>query len=525
MNNKRLTAEILLDDQVVLTIDENLLNAEINMLDRSDVTNVVDWGIFANRGSLSFIDNSGLFNVSSETLDTIKSATVYIYICKVENRQIATFNIDDCLYDEETKQVRLSLISKLIDWQNIFSNYSNIYIFNEETIGNIVSQISTEYGVQITLGEDVYDILNTTISCTFLENESLWSVMTKICQASMSRIIEDEYGNAILTGQYVERTPIVLSTSNVLKYESFDFVQVANTSIDVISRDKYTGVIPEALKKTIALKWDDTLPIPNPIVSNGDKIVIGEMTPIFALKSYRNGNGSISIISPYKIYRIVNIYPYTDKRTVENFTNVSEREGVYTQFVENSTLTNNSDINLKINLTVLEVDYQEGDLPYKATTVTSMDIKISADYFIDSSRQTITNIIDSNKKSSIYSIASNELIQSENYHTTKEFKNISHGQYILQKVEDKYSNGVECLTCDCLFNNYYKEDGELIYSRDTISSSLQRYDIIIPYTKKNGVLTPLRKKKDGTPKQFRIVGISYLYDGFLTQKLQLQEET
>jgi hypothetical protein len=41
---------------------------------------------------------------------------------------------------------------------------------------------------------------------------------------------------------------------------------------------------------------------------------------------------------------------------------------------------------------------------------------------------------------------------------------------------------------------------------------------------KKGEKVPLRKNEDGTPKKFRIIGISYSYDGLLKQKLSVQEE-
>jgi hypothetical protein len=129
------------------------------------------------------------------------------------------------------------------------------------------------------------------------------------------------------------------------------------------------------------------------------------------------------------------------------------------------------------------------------------------------------------KKDSIddTNIQSNDLIQDGSY-LFDSTNQLSLGDYILQEVSRRYSHGIECFEIECLFNDYYNENGELVFSKSDLSQHFNKYDVIIPYTVKRGKTVPLRKNSDGTPKKFRIIGISYSYDGLLKQKLSVQEE-
>ena len=53
--NKRIVVEISKADELIMTIDENMLSCEFGALDRGNITDVTDWGIYANRGFISFI--------------------------------------------------------------------------------------------------------------------------------------------------------------------------------------------------------------------------------------------------------------------------------------------------------------------------------------------------------------------------------------------------------------------------------------------------------------------------------------
>ena len=81
-NNKRLIAEIINGEEVIMTIDDNMSYCEFGALDRGNITDVVNWGIYANRGSISFIDNVGYFNNDNVNSLELKSAVVKFYLAK-----------------------------------------------------------------------------------------------------------------------------------------------------------------------------------------------------------------------------------------------------------------------------------------------------------------------------------------------------------------------------------------------------------------------------------------------------------
>ena len=75
-----------------------------------------------------------------------------------------------------------------------------------------------------------------------------------------------------------------------------------------------------------------------------------------------------------------------------------------------------------------------------------------------------------------------------------------------------------------MFNDYCDVNGNKVFDTNDLSAHFKKYDVIIPYVMKKGKTVPLRINEDGTPKQFRIIGISYSYDGLLKQKLSIQED-
>ena len=144
------------------------------------------------------------------------------------------------------------------------------------------------------------------------------------------------------------------------------------------------------------------------------------------------------------------------------------------------------------------------------------------DYFIDGDQLESNNI--TNAIEDIYKIPSSDLVQENSYYLEDSGDKIHLGEYILRETNRRYGNGIECFEIECLFNDYYDENGNKVFSKDDLSTHFKKYDVIIPYVKKRGQTVPLRVNEDGTPKKFRIIGISYSYDGFLKQKLSVQEE-
>ena len=115
--NKRLIAKIFNGEKLVMTIDKNMLSCEFGALDRGNLTDVVNWGIYANSGSISFIDKVGYFNSQNVNSAGIKNHIVKFYLAKNKEKLISTFKVDTVEFDDETRRVDIQLVSKIIDLQ------------------------------------------------------------------------------------------------------------------------------------------------------------------------------------------------------------------------------------------------------------------------------------------------------------------------------------------------------------------------------------------------------------------------
>ena len=118
---------------------------------------------------------------------------------------------------------------------------------------------------------------------------------------------------------------------------------------------------------------------------------------------------------------------------------------------------------------------------------------------------------------------SNELLQTSNYINTVDCKAIDTDY---DKTLTEYSNGKETATLLCSISDYYDESGNKVIAIDNSTNKMcfRMYDIVEPYVfGANGQDKPLSKNKDGSPKQFQVLGVKPIYDGAVWQELTLQE--
>ncbi len=93
-----------------------------------------------------------------------------------------------------------------------------------------------------------------------------------------------------------------------------------------------------------------------------------------------------------------------------------------------------------------------------------------------------------------------------------------------KKTLDNYKDGKETATIRCSISKYYDENDILMISDENGKMSFDIYDVVTPYTYGGeGKDVPFSLKKDGTPKNFQVVGIKFIYDGAVWQELTLQE--
>jgi hypothetical protein len=117
----------------------------------------------------------------------------------------------------------------------------------------------------------------------------------------------------------------------------------------------------------------------------------------------------------------------------------------------------------------------------------------------------------------------NELLQTSNYIDTVQCKAIDTDY---NNTLTKYSNGKETATILCSISDYYDESKNKVIAIDNSTNKMcfRMYDIVEPYVfGANGQDKPLSKNKDGSPKQFQVLGVKPIYDGAVWQELTLQE--
>lgn len=514
-NNKRLVAKIMEGDNVLMTIDKTLLNIEFGALDRGDITNVVEWGVYSNRGSLSFIDNEGLFkNAEQNEIPYV----VKIYISyKDKETLISTFNIESVSNLEETKEVKLQLIGKNSSLEKLSHNpFFDLIETSASNLSNIVYPA-------IKKGYDLKNIESTKIFCPHLEKGSVWNGLTKICESSMSRVYENENGEPTISNSFPQRTPIEIKPQNILNISEPYFVRVANSSIDVLNVEKRYDSLVEGFNESIDINFNESgEPFSTSIGDYSFYKDDSDINPTIKLDFELNAETKHNITKGI----MLNGYVLLTESVERLRTDISGAE--FPTIVESTFSSDikkgdfyldlsNKKIKLEINGLIVYKDRVETIIRTK-----NIVAKIKTDYAVEIGKQTIENI--SNESSTIVKIESNDLIQSDGYYLNDDGSKTSHAEHILQEVKRRYGKGIECFEIECLFNNYYYNNGDLAFSGEDLQNHFNKYDIIIPYVVKKGQTVPFRVNEKGEPKKFRIIGISYSYDGLLKQKLSVQEE-
>lgn len=519
MKNKRLIAKIMDGNTVVMTIDQNLSFAEFSALDRGSLTTVADWGIYVNRGSFSFIDNTGFFN--NETINTVDilGYVVKFYLAhKGLETLIGTFNIASASMNNETREISIECISPIGDLQkakdtNGKSSYNGA---SAETLLDFMSESIIDSFSHMRKGADVNGLENTFIHAPFLPyGETFWTHLNKICQATMSRVFDDKDGNPIISGSFPIKNPIIVNPNNILDVISNDFTKATNCSIAVTNMGKKDDRLIDA-RQVFSISRD---PDTNEVIS------ISNCEYTLDNKGEHNVYASISksVETPYIIIAPQMLHIY------EQHSGDAYESGAKSTFGRQnlgygSAITLLTGKQIGFNYTVRIDDYYINPVSGKTvyTYATNIFVDFEGQHFINHGTETKGTSIVGDKYS--FEIQSNELIQTNSYFVEPGGETISLGDYLLREVERRYGNGIECFEIECLFNDYFNEQGEIVFDKDNLTQHFEKYDVIIPYVMKQGKTVPLRKNADGTPKKFRIIGISYSYDGLLRQRLQVQED-
>lgn len=525
-NNKRLIAKIFNGEEVIMKIDRNMLSCEFGALDRGNLTDVVNWGIYANRGSISFIDNIGYFNNQNVNSEEIKSYNLVFYLVdKTKETIIATFNIEDVDFDEDTRRVDIGVVSPLLKLQNEKSTKS-IYPFYEANLSGLVYYINDFFPhSNFSIGEG--DFTNITIGCPYISVDTVWNIITKICQATMGRVVEKPNGDFQITSSFPQRTPIIVKPKNIIGFEKGDFVIIKNPNIVITSRKKYENEILDGSKSDFSISWDtenaDILGTTGITLSNIENVKDGDRTTYYA-------SGKTTIKTPYKIFSfgseesIWNIRNIWFSVSTEEYPSADNKTTVLGMLLDTPSIENEQNIVADLKRRAIYDTFKTvsgSNNGYKQSFFSDGTFSFPITTFEDIGTE---HLFHHKGDTSGDEIESNDLIQNISYYENNDGDKVPLGSHIVNEVYKRYHNGIECFEIECLFNDYYDENGNKVFSKDDLSTHFKKYDVIIPYVTKRGQTVPLRVNEDGTPKKFRIIGISYSYDGLLKQKLSVQEE-
>lgn len=529
--NKRIVVEISTTNRLIMTIDENMLSCEFGALDRGNITDVIDWGIYANRGSVSFIDNIGYFiNKNINSAETA-NYTARFYLCKNEKQLIATFDVEGINFNEETREVNIELVSKLYKLQSE-KMLRSVYPFYETSLEDIIVLLNDSFpSSKIYLGSDITN-LSYKVGCPYIGKDTVWNAMTKICQASMSRITDRADGTPEITSSFPSRNPIIINPNNIINVQDAGFVRINTPHIELTKREKFFNKVLDGSRQNFSIDWDSDLTAPKILDAQGINIskvetIVGEEGNVFVGDKSIYVEGTVKVKTPHKIFAV-----YDDTSTFKRKFVLQEESEEYPSVNRETdisySLCSSPSIEDEQNI-VADLKRMEAYLGWESAAVAGSSTSYAyAQLFIPNGTISfpITTFEDKGKITHYYKksyssedrIESNDLIQDS---TTTES---DIGSHIVEDVYRRYHNGIECFEIECLFNDYYFEDGSVAVQGNDISQHFSRYDVVVPYVVKRGKTVPLRTNQDGTPKKFRIIGISYSYDGLLRQKLSVQEE-
>lgn len=174
----------------------NLSSIEFSGQDRGDPS-LPSWGIQSNSGSLEMYDADGTI-ITLKKQGILANSKINIYL-NIGNRkeQIGVFYIVDADKKQQGLLTKLDYKDILDSWQNIpMKQYYNPYSDNTIYLKNILNIITESSGTTLKFSNAASQqrLEQILIQYPILYEGSLWSQMTKICEASSCYIYCDNEG-------------------------------------------------------------------------------------------------------------------------------------------------------------------------------------------------------------------------------------------------------------------------------------------------------------------------------------------
>lgn len=535
----KLTSKITVGNNVIY-INNNVENISIEALTKADISNIIDYGLYSNKGTLTFFDyKSSFYALQNNNEEDVYKAKVKVYLSSpISNKLIGTFYIDDFVYNQSNKLVEIQLKDSLLEWQNI--PLPKIYPYYTKSLYELIQLILEKAYISEFLYDEnaLYYLQNLYVYCPFLNEETLWSAMTKICQASMCRICLNEQGIPKIYCDYsIARNNVVVRSKNILGVPSGIATHKNKIKNSVIS-------VKDRIKK-------DSAPVDISLAVNKVSSAVDFIEPNFVGgDETRNGDSRIYLPEDYNssdpVYDaevIINLKENTfainknignDGIRVWGTVYYPNQEGGEYVKHENILLIITEKRSMQIdrenNNLLLDFSFKHvGVLPISAVPVIE-NIRVVAytQYYYDKEDIPVySNPTDFSTEP--INVNSNELMQYENYFddTIVSGSQIPYYTWFLNEINDKFSKGVACVELDCTVGDYYNPSGTKMLDGSGKTKEIdvfEKHDIVIPYMIKNGAEQPYKLKSNGSPATFIVVGVKYSYNGILRQQLLLQEK-
>ncbi len=199
--------------EITINIDKhNLISLNREIFDRSDIK-LPEYGIISNTGSLNFNDLDGEIKdyVSNGYLSNdLKVQITLINTLTKKQEKIGEFQTDNWDYDNDNRNVSVSLKDDLEEWQDIEivgidydvrkpfaiiseGKMSNLYIWLYKKTPSGYEMLSFEE-----LDEETKNVLeNTRLEYPILKIDSLWNQWTKLCKVCQLHIYKNNSGRTV----------------------------------------------------------------------------------------------------------------------------------------------------------------------------------------------------------------------------------------------------------------------------------------------------------------------------------------
>lgn len=181
---------------------KNLMSFNSDITDRGNISKP-SYGIISNNANLTFadFDEKALDLITQKVLHSGIEVEVWLnntdsgkreQICLMETRELS--------YDNENRQVQLSLKDNLEEWQEI--NIKKMQLRNTMTAFEIYEYLKSKTPRKyefVELDNDTEMILKqTTISNPYIEADTLWEQWDKLCQLCLLHIYENNAGKVVV---------------------------------------------------------------------------------------------------------------------------------------------------------------------------------------------------------------------------------------------------------------------------------------------------------------------------------------